>query len=71
MLPIESIPIPTVEKKPIDSKRWGLCVNGIIIAESKNQYDADHGVRMFKIALGMAIAGVYDDQERTTNICNI
>jgi len=67
------IEIPRVEVKLIEElphvglpPKWGLCVNGIIIAESKNRFDADHGVVMFKKALG-----VLDDEENITELCNI
>lgn len=55
-----------IEVKETAEKKWGLCVNGIVIGDSKNRFDADHSVIMLKKALG-----VCDEQENITEFCNI
>lgn len=41
----------TIETKETDEKKWGLYVNGVLIGDSKNRFDADHAVVMLRKAL--------------------
>ena len=42
---------PKIEVRETDEKKFGLYVNGVLIGDSKNQFDADHAVIMLKKAL--------------------
>lgn len=41
----------TIEIKETDEKKWGLYVNGILIGDARNKFDADHAVVMLRKAL--------------------
>jgi len=42
---------PKIEVRKTNDGKFGLYVNGVLIGDSKNQFDADHAVIMLKKAL--------------------
>lgn len=42
-----------IEVKETEEKKWGLYVNGILIGDAKNRFDADHAAVMLKKALAI------------------